>query len=89
MKVILTALAILSLSSCSTMHPISATANVVGSDKGKACQADILGFIPLSTDNSIYKAARNGGVKKIATVDAEIFWSWFYNERCTIVRGNK
>ena len=72
--------------SCSLTVPVAATSNTVGKLKGEACSRSIL-FIPLSTDASIYTAAKNGGVKKISTVDHEAFISGFYNTSCTIVRG--
>ena len=74
--------------SCTTIRPITATSNNVGNKKGEACHATILGFIPISGDDvSIYKAAKNGGIKQISTVDSEAFWALIYNKFCTVVRG--
>ena len=88
MKRIILALSALAFTSCTTVAPITATSNVIGSTKGEACYTNLFGFIPLSgNDVSIYKAAKTGGVKQISTVDAEVFWSGIYNKYCTVVRG--
>ena len=89
MKVIMATIILASSISCTTIRPIAATSERVGTAKGKACASNVLGIIPLSTDASIYKAARSGGVKKIATVDFERFYSFVYNKACTVVRGNR
>jgi hypothetical protein len=90
MKLFVALTAALFLTSCSTVGPITATSNPVGSQKGESCRANILGIIPISgTDTSIYKAAREGGVKKIATVDYEGFFAGIYNSYCTVVHGSK
>ena len=75
------------LNACTTFGPYTATSNPVGNKKGQACYSSIFG-IPLGgLDVSIYKAAKNGGIKKISTVDTETFFALIYNKRCTIVRG--
>jgi hypothetical protein len=74
------------LQSCSLSVPVAATSNKIGDKKGEACAKSIL-FIPISTDASIYSAAKNGGVKSISTVDHEAFFSGVYNTSCTVVRG--
>ena len=75
------------LYSCS--HPITATSNKVGEAKGVACTKNIMFIIPLSLDNSIYTAAKNGDIEKISTVDSKSFYTGIYNQNCTIVRGHK
>ena len=90
MKRLASVICAVALTSCTTVAPISATSNPVSSTKGEACYKNLFGFIPLSgNDVSIYKAAKAGGVKKIATVDRELFFSGIYNSSCTIVRGSK
>lgn len=79
----------LALNACTTARPIAATSNTLGSDKGVACAINILGFIPLETDATIYKAASKGNITKITTVDYEGFYSGFYNKECTVVRGTR
>jgi hypothetical protein len=56
--------------------------------KGEACSRYIL-FIPLSNNESIYEAAKNGVISEISTVDRETFVSIIYNSFCTVVHGNK
>ena len=89
MKIIWASLLLTANISCTTTLPLTATAERIGSAKGKACLSNLLGIIPLSTDASVYKAARAGGVKKIATVDVEHFFTVIYNRRCTVVRGKR
>ena len=50
--------------------PYLATDNTVGSKKGKATATSVLGLFGFG-DASIAKAAENGGIKKIATVDQQ------------------
>lgn len=80
---------LLVLAGCSSAGPLTATSNKVAHSKGEACKRDILFFIPLSTDNSIYSAAKEGRISKISTVDQHSFISIFYNTHCTVVRGSK
>ena len=77
------------LASCSSHRPITATSNKVGAMKGEACSRNILFIIPLSNNESIYKAAKDGGITEISTVDRETFVSLIYNSFCTVVHGNK
>lgn len=73
----------------SCAHPITATSNEVADSEGKACARNILFIIPLSLDNTIYSAAKDGEIKKISTVDASSFYTGIYNQSCTIVHGSK
>ncbi len=73
---------------CSTFRPITATSNKLGETVGTACAENILGFIPLSNDASIYRAAKTANIKEISTVDYETFIALVYNKQCTIVRGH-
>ena len=57
------------LSSCSLTLPVNATSNPVGSKVGKAKATGYLGFLFFNQDASIKKAAQNGGISKISTVD--------------------
>ncbi|MCK5073001.1 MAG: hypothetical protein KAQ98_06210 [Bacteriovoracaceae bacterium] len=74
---------------CSTARPIAATSNKIGKHRGEACAINVLGFIPISTDASIFAAAKKGHLKEITTVDYEGFFSFFYNKDCTVVHGHK
>lgn len=88
-KLILLILVLTFLVSCSSSQPITATSNVVGHDRGEACERNILFIIPLSIDRGVYKAAKNGKLETISTVDYESFHSFFYNFVCTVVHGHK
>ncbi len=57
------------LSSCSVTVPVTATSNPVGSKVGIAKATQTLGFFLDGGDLSIQTAAKNGGIKKISTVD--------------------
>lgn len=89
MKLTALMMSLLVLASCSTAGPITATSNKVGNVKGEACMRNILFIIPLSLDNSIYAAAKDGNLTDITTVDQHSFTSIIYNSRCTVVHGNK
>lgn len=60
--------ALLMGSSCTSIRPITATGNPVGSKVGISKGMNILGFWT-KPDYSIQAAAQNGGIKKISTVD--------------------
>jgi PBP1b-binding outer membrane lipoprotein LpoB len=77
------------LVSCSSHRPITATSNKVGDVKGESCSRNILFLIPLTNNESIYHAAKDGGITEISTVDRETFVSIIYNSFCTVVHGNK
>lgn len=57
------------LSSCALTLPVTATSNPVGSKVGTATATGYLGFLFFSQDASIQKAAKNGNITKISTVD--------------------
>lgn len=65
------------LASCSVMLPVSANSNAVGGSKtGTATAVGILGFYP-NRDASIQKAAKNGGISRVSTVNVKVsnyFW---------------
>lgn len=65
----LVAAGLMLLSSCSIILPVSATSNPVGSKVGTAKATVYLHAIYLDQDASIQTAAKNGGIKKISTVD--------------------
>ncbi|MES2526538.1 MAG: TRL domain-containing protein [Bdellovibrionota bacterium] len=86
---LITLTSLIFLASCASRGPITATSNELGSSKGEACKRNILFILPLSTDNSIYSAAKEGKIAKISTVDHHDFISIFYNTHCTVVHGSK
>lgn len=57
------------LSSCSLTLPVTATSNEVGSKVGTAKATGFLGVLFFDQDASIRKAARDGNITKISTVD--------------------
>ncbi len=54
---------------CSLTLPVNATSNPVGSKVGTASGTGYLSVFFFGADASIQKAAQNGGIKKISTVD--------------------
>ncbi|MCR4591902.1 MAG: TRL-like family protein [Bacteroidaceae bacterium] len=91
MKKILSLLAVaaaFTVTSCTTVAPLTATSNQVGSKCGVATETRILGFYPLAGDHGINKAAKEGGIKKISHVDVETFGVFpFYTKTTTQVYG--
>jgi hypothetical protein len=57
------------LSSCSLTLPVNATSNPVGGKVGTATATGYLGILFFNADASIQKAAKNGGITRISTVD--------------------
>ncbi len=58
-----------------------------GGKTGEACAQNILGLASFG-DASVNKAAQNGGIKKVATVDRSYLNVLFlYGKSCTIVTG--
>lgn len=89
-KVFLCAVAGLSLalSSCTLTLPVAATSNAVGTKVGTA-QADVfLRVLSFGGDASIQTAAKNGGIKRISTVDIKTFdVLGIYQQYTTIITG--
>jgi hypothetical protein len=76
------------LSACTLNRPVCATSNPLGSKVGVYKQKSILFFSPISnTDAAIQKAAENGGITRISTVDHNITFFLLFTEYRTIVRG--
>lgn len=77
------------LSSCAITTPVTATSNPVGSKVGTAKSMSILGFFPDGGDLSIQTAAKQGGIKKISTVDFKqsMVFLYFVKSYETIVTG--
>lgn len=75
------------ITSCSVSSPVLVTDNE--SDKeGVAEYTVILGFIrPMEADVSIKKAAENGGITKVSTVDFSVESKFFKTTYKTIVTG--
>ena len=73
---------------CTSISPITATSNELGSKVGTSTAAYILGIIPVSNDYSIQAAAKEGGITKISTVDLKTFnYLGIWSGCTTIVTG--
>ncbi len=88
MRILMLLMVLLGMTSCAIYRPVAATSHQVVEKKGEACYRNILGFIPLSSkETTIYRAATNGNIKNISTVDHEMFISLIYNSECVVVHG--
>ncbi|MDA3912547.1 MAG: TRL-like family protein [Bacteroidales bacterium] len=65
----LTVMAAALFAACSVVLPVNATSNSMGSKVGTSSATGYLGILFFNQDASIQKAARNGGITKISTVD--------------------
>jgi hypothetical protein len=75
------------LGSCASVRPFDAGASgEVGSKVGRSEMTSIL-FFPPTGDAGIRKAAQNGGISKIGTVDMEYNWFFVGYKWTTIVTG--
>ena len=73
---------------CTTISPITATSNELGTKVGTSTAAFIFGLIPISDEYSIQAAAKEGGITKISTVDLKSFnYLGIYSGYTTIVTG--
>ena len=64
----------LGLAACTSVSPVNATANAVGSKVGEAETMTLFGALTIKPkflykDYSIQTAAKNGGISRISTVD--------------------
>lgn len=75
---------------CTSVAPVCATSNELGSKVGTNTAARLLGFIPIGgTDYGIAGAAQAAGITKISTVDLKTFnYLGIYYGCTTIVTGN-
>lgn len=76
------------VASCTSVAPLTATSNNVGTKCGTATETRILGLFPFKGDHGIDKAAKNGGIKKISHVDVQTDNILFlYTKQTTKVYG--
>lgn len=79
----------LAFTACTSFTPIAAGSGEVAVKRGEATAATIFGFLPISNDCTILKAAQNGGIQHIATADVKNFtFLGLYNSTTTIVTGD-
>lgn len=84
---IIVAVVAIAMTSCSITYPGMVTRNSVGTKVGIASRKIFLGLAFGQTDLSLTKAAKNGGITKIATVDYKISGGLFSKTYSTIVTG--
>ena len=76
------------LASCTTITPLCATSNAMGSKVGEANATYLFGYLPFgSCDCSIKTAAANGGITKISSVDLKQRIGFFTVTKTCIVTG--
>ena len=75
------------LAGCFTT-PVAATSNPVGSKTGSASCLYLFSVIPLGDwDTGVYKAAKNGGISRISTVDSKLQFFYVLSIVTTVVTG--
>lgn len=87
LKLTVIAAVLASMTSCSIALPGLVTRNSVGTKVGTAERKIFLGLAFGHTDLSLTKAAKNGGITKIATVDYKVTGGLFSKTYATIVTG--
>ncbi len=72
-----------------TVEPFAVTSNELGSKVGEASAKFLFGSLPLSfnMDLGIQKAAQNGGITKISTVDVKAKQGFLVTTISTVVTG--
>jgi hypothetical protein len=68
-KVLIALAAALMFASCTSVMPVAVGPGVVGEKKGTATGIWLFGVLPLGVNNGSYQAAKDGNIKRIATVD--------------------
>jgi len=86
-KIIYSGLFGLCLGSCTVTYPGIATGNTA-EKVGVSERTVWLGIAIRPVDESVEKAAKNGGITKIATMDYSMRYGLFRNTYKTIVTGN-
>lgn len=76
------------MSSCSFTWPVTATSNPVGAKMGTSSGFTLFRVLAFGQDASILKAAKNGGITRISTVDMKSFDALgIFQQYTTIVSG--
>ena len=86
-KALFTGLFIMSITACSVSGPLFVTDNPDGGKVGKSSYRTLFGFALDGGDASIKKAAENGGITKISTVDQKIESGLIISRVVTVVTG--
>ncbi|HBN03444.1 MAG TPA: hypothetical protein DD396_05310 [Bacteroidetes bacterium] len=77
----------MSITACSVSGPLFVTDNQDGGKVGKSSYRVLFGFALDGGDASIKKAAENGGITKISTVDQKIESGLIISRVVTVVTG--
>lgn len=73
---------------CTSVAPLCATGNTLGSKVGTATAKYLFGALPMGgADGSIATAAQNGGITKISTVDVKTELGFIFTNVTTVVTG--
>jgi len=89
LKLVTALLLLASIVSCSMTAPLAVTSNPIGRRTGEATGTFIFGVIPLGNPNmGIHKAALNGGITTISTVDIRHTNLLFLHTVTTVVTGD-
>jgi hypothetical protein len=86
-KALFAGLFIMSITACSVSGPLFVTDNPDGGKVGKSSYRVLFGFALDGGDASIKKAAENGGITKISTVDQKIESGLIISRVVTVVTG--
>ena len=88
LKIVLILVVGITITSCSVSRPLLLTDNS-NEKTGEASYNVILGvFRPMNADVSIRKAAENGGITKVSSVDVVVESKLFKRTYKTVVTGN-
>lgn len=81
-------MALLVLAGCTTVSPVGATGNPIGSKVGEATASFLFGVLPLGkADMGVVTAAQNGGISTVSTIDTKVFNGLFVTKITTVVTG--
>lgn len=81
--------ALILFASCSSVAPVCATGNTLGSKVGESTATFLFGVLPMGdSDAGIQAAARKGGISSISTVDMKTTIGIFTVKYTTIVTGD-
>lgn len=97
MKIALVGLSVAVLGSCTTIYPVTATNNPIGSKTGTS-QTSILFGPPASganlgsglvfnSDYGVIEATKNGSIERVATVDIKVTNYYIFQKAEIIVTG--
>jgi len=87
-KLFFGAIIVTTLASCAVSVPLMVTDNTRGEKVGESSYTTILGIpIGFNLETGVIAAAKNGGIKKVATVDQTVYGGLFKGKVTTVVTG--